>query len=140
MNRTHGQRARALGLSLTIALACGGIGTGCRPRVLYDWGQYEDSLQASYVTHDDARAWSGLEATIAAGQQAGHRIPPGACAEYGFALYRRGNREQAIEYFEREALLFPESKPLMDKLIARARADGTGSPDGERPAGEATEQ
>ena len=104
-----------------VALACGAILAGCGPTVLYDWGRYEDSLHASYVTHDEAQAWSSLDATITAAEQPGHRLPPGACAEYGFALYKRGQHERAIEYFEREARLFPESRPLMDKLIARVR-------------------
>jgi len=132
MKTRHGERA--LGLSLTAVLACGVFGAGCRPRVLYDWGRYEESLQANYVAHDDAKAFSGLEATVTSTRLTGHRVPPGACAEYGFALYRRGNPQQAIEYFERESQLFPESKPLMDKLIAKVRGDG--SPDGNRPAAE----
>ena len=132
MNGTDGQWA--MSLSLMTVLACGAFSAGCRPRVLYDWGRYEESLQASYVAHDDAKALSGLEATVTSAQLTGHRVPPGACAEYGFTLYRRGNRQQAIEYFEQEAQLFPESKPLMDKLIAKVRGDG--SPDGNRPAAE----
>jgi hypothetical protein len=105
-----------------IAIACALLIAGCAPTALYDWGRYEDSLHASYVTHDEARAWSSLEETITSVPQQGHRLPPGACAEYGFALYKRGQHERAIEYFEREAQLFPESRPLMDKLIARVRA------------------
>jgi hypothetical protein len=104
-----------------IALILGITTSGCGPTVLYDWGPYEDSLHASYVTHDEARAWSSLEETITLAHQSGRRLPPGACAEYAFALYKRGQHGRAIEYFEREAHLFPESKPLMDKLIARVR-------------------
>ena len=117
-----------------IAVACALILAGCGPTVLYDWGRYEDSLHASYVTHDEAQAWSSLDATIVSAEQQGHRLPPGACAEYGFALYKRGQHTRAIEYFEREAQLFPESRPLMDKLIARVRARTPGdSPPGAAP-------
>ena len=125
-------------LPVTVAFACGAVIAGCAPRPLYDWGRYEDSLQATYVSHDDARAWSSLETTITSAQRTGHRVPPGACAEYGFALYKRGDRERAIEYFGREAQLFPESKPLMDKLIAKLRESP--SPDGQRPPTEAPGQ
>jgi hypothetical protein len=111
-----------------IAVACALIIAGCGPTALYDWGRYEDSLHASYVTHDEAQAWSSLEATITSAQQQGQRLPPGACAEYGFALYKRGQHERAIEYFEREAQLFPESRPLMDKLIARVRTRTPAAP------------
>jgi hypothetical protein len=108
-------------LWLAMAFACAAIVSGCGPKVLYNWDGYEKSLQASYVGHDEATAWSGLEATITSAQQTGRRIPPGACAEYGFLLYKRGQRERAVQYFQQEAQLFPESKPLMDRLVAKVR-------------------
>jgi hypothetical protein len=120
-------------LWLAMAFACTAIASGCGPPVLYDWGRYEESLQDNYVGHDEAKAFSGLEATITSAQQTGRRIPPGACAEYGFLLYKRGQRERAIEYFQREAQLFPESKPLMDKLAAKVREQA--SAEAQPPAG-----
>ncbi len=106
---------------VAMAFACAVIASGCGSGALYNWDRYEKSLQASYVAHDEAKAWSDLEATITSAQQTGRRIPPGVCAEYGFLLYKRGQRERAIEYFQQEAQLFPESKLLMDKLIAKVR-------------------
>ena len=103
----------------TTAVLCGVLASGCAAPPLYDWGNYEKSLQDSYISHDEAQTWSDLEAAVTTAQQTGRRIPPGACAEYGFSLYRRGQRKAAIEYFQREAQLFPESKPLMDKLITK---------------------
>ena len=104
---------------LTTAVLCCVLASGCAAPPLYDWGNYEKSLQDSYISHDEAQTWSDLEAAVTTAQQTGRRIPPGACAEYGFSLYRRGQRKAAIEYFQREAQLFPESKPLMDKLITK---------------------
>ncbi|MBI3782761.1 MAG: DUF4810 domain-containing protein [Deltaproteobacteria bacterium] len=109
-----------------MAVACSVVAYGCAQAPLYDWGRYEDSLQASYVTHDEAHAQSDLETTINVAK--GRRIPPGVCAEYGFMLYKHGQRERAIEYFEQEAQLFPESKPLMDKLVAKVRAQTSSDP------------
>ncbi|MFI5364603.1 MAG: DUF4810 domain-containing protein [Candidatus Binatia bacterium] len=114
-------------LLLTIVFTCGALASGCAARPLYDWGRYEEGLKASYETHDDASAYSSLEATITSARQTGHRIPPGVCAEYGFLLYKRGQRESAIEYFQQEAQLFPESKPLMDKLVAKVREQAAGN-------------
>lgn len=108
-----GQWIALLGVASSIA--------GCAPKSLYDWGSYEESLQATYVSHDEDAAWLHLEDTIIAAQRTGGRLPPGAVAEYGFLHYRRGQPEKAIALFEQEASLFPESKPLMDKLIARVR-------------------
>jgi hypothetical protein len=106
---------------VAVAIALGASATGCAPKCLYGWGRYEESLKASYIQHDDAAAWSNLEATLMSAHESGTRIPPGACAEFAFLLYKRGERDRAIEYFEREAQLFVESKPLMDRLIAKVR-------------------
>ena len=119
-------RFARFGRSLLVVFACGAVLGGCAPRPLYDWGRYEESLQANYVNHDTTKAYSSLEATIVSGQQTGHRVPPGACAEYGFLLYKRGEHEHAIEYFQREGQLFPESKPLMGTLIEKVRGQGSG--------------
>jgi hypothetical protein len=102
-----------------MAFAFGSFAFGCAPPPLYNWGRYEDSLQASYAAQDEAKVWSDLEVTINPAK--GGRIPPGACAEYGFLLYKRGQRDRAIEYFQQEARMFPESKALMDRLIAKVR-------------------
>lgn len=129
--RPTARRARRL------ALVCGVLASGCAPKPLYSWGDYEGSLQASYVAHDQAKALADLETTIASAQQTGGRIPPGVCAEYGFLLYSSGQRERAIEYFEREEQLFPESKPLMDKLTAKVRQQDASSPRPEADGGSA---
>ena len=129
------------GLCWTLLFACVAFASGCAPKPLYNWNLYENSLQASYVAHDDAQAWSGLEATIASVQQTGGRFPPGVCAEYGFMLYKRGDPDRAVAYFQQEASLFPESKPLMDRLIAKVKekqAPKAGA-DTSLPAAEGTE-
>lgn len=122
--------------------ACVVFSPGCAPKPLYNWNLYENSLQASYVAHDDGQAWSGLDATITSSRQTGGRLPPGVCAEYGFLLYKRGDGERAIEYFQQEERLFPESKPLMDRLIAKVKEKQAAKADLDtsRPAAEGSEQ
>lgn len=105
---------------------------GCAPKPLYGWGDYEGSLRACYVDHDESEAQADLERTIAADQQSGQRVPPGAYAEYALLLYKSGQSQRAIEYFRLEATTFPESKVLMDKLVAKIQ-------DRERSAGEASD-
>jgi hypothetical protein len=104
---------------VVMAIALGALASGCAAPPLYDWNSYEGSLQNSYITHNDEQALANLEATLSSAQRSGRRIPPGACAEYGFLLYKHGKREAAIKYFQLEAQLFPESKLLMDKLVAK---------------------
>ncbi len=115
-------------LWFAMAFASAVATSGCGSRPLYNWGRYEDSLHASYIGHDEAKASADLEATITAAQQTGQRIPPGVCAEYGFLLYKRGQRDRAVALFQQEAQLFPESKPLMDRLIAKIRERSAADP------------
>jgi hypothetical protein len=124
-----GGRAAACGVWFAALVAA-----GCAAAPLYQWGAYEQYLQASYVAHDETRAASALEASLAAAEQAHGRVPPGLCADYGFLLYQRGRRDEAVAYFRREMALFPESKPLMEKLIARLEA----RPNGDRDASDGT--
>ncbi len=107
-------------------LASAGI-QGCAA-TLYDWGRYENGLSAHYIGSDDGETRTELERTVTQLQQGDpRRIPPGVLADYGFVLYQRGEYERAIEYFQREAKLFPESAALMNKLIARVRERQGGS-------------
>lgn len=113
---------------LVAAVALIGLVAGCGPKPIYHWGSYEESLSASFVENDNAAALSGLQATLTAAQRTGERVPPGVHAEYGFFLYRQGQYKAAIESFQREAQLFPESKPLMDKLIAKVAEQAAAEP------------
>jgi hypothetical protein len=107
---------------VAMALACAALMSSCAPTSLYHWDRYEESLKAMYIAPDETKAHSSLEATVTLAPETGGRVPPGAYAEYGFFLYRSGQRERAAEYFQKEADSFPESKPLMAKLIAKVRS------------------
>lgn len=96
--------------------------TGCATQTLYDWGNYERSLSAQFVDHDPESVRQNLEETLAGLRQHDpRRIPPGLYADYGFLMFQRGDLGHAIESFRREAELFPESRALMDKLIAKVQ-------------------
>lgn len=114
-------RAERLGPAVCLA-AILALAGGCAAKPLYDWGRYEESLQASYIAHDQAQALASLGATLDEAQQRNVRVPPGVCADYGFLLYSSGQGPRAIPYFEREAALYPEAKVLMDRLVAKVRA------------------
>jgi len=47
-------------------------------------------------------------------------VPPGIYAEYGFALYEKGNFPDAIKFFKLESDKWPESRVLMAKMIRNA--------------------
>lgn len=94
---------------------------GCATPSIYHWGKFEDGLHDRYVTQDQAQADVYLFETIRTAEQQNLRVPPGAYADYGFLLFKRGNREGAIAYFEKEKQLFPESSAFMTKLIERVK-------------------
>ncbi len=104
-------------LSLAIMLGL----VGCSAPSIYHWGKLENGLHDRYVNEDHAQADVYLLETITTAEQQHLRVPPGAYADYGFLLFRRGDRRGAIAYFEKEKLLFPESSAFMTKLIERVK-------------------
>lgn len=100
-------------------LACAMV--GCATPSIYYWGNFEDGLHNRYMIQDQAQADVYLFETIRTAEQQNLRVPPGAYADYGFLLFKRGDREGAIAYFEKEKRLFPESSAFMTKLIERVK-------------------
>jgi len=110
-----------------LALTVAGILGGCAPPAsppLYYWGDYESSIHVRYTESDTAAAQAYLEKVIAGSQAGNGRVPPGVYADYGLLLYQQGRGAEAVAYFRKEADAFPESEPLMTKLIARV-GDGS---------------
>lgn len=108
-------------LCLPLILSLG----GCAPASLFYWGEYEDSLYHRYVEQNPAQAEAYLKDSIVKAERLNYRVPPGVYADYGFLLYRRGQKQTAISYFDKEKRLYPESAMLMDKLIERVRLQMT---------------
>lgn len=98
---------------------------GCGGPSLFYWGDFEQGLYERYVTEQPAQADAYLLETIADAEQQHQKVPPGAFADYGFLLFKRGDRNGAIAYFEKEKKAFPESSALMTKLIDRIKQNKT---------------
>lgn len=85
----------------------------------YNWGAYDELLYQSYKDATkvaDLRV--GLEQHIAALEKANGRVPPGLYAELGTLYLEAGDSERAIDMYSRERDAWPESKGLMDVMIA----------------------
>ena len=119
---------RANGLLGLLAL---GAVFGCAPKTLYRWGGYDQALYDHYKNPQRRDEFvAKLSGIIDEAEKTGGMVPPGCYAEYGWALYEEGRLAEAAVYFEKESKLWPESRPLMDKLIrnvARARSTSCGS-------------
>jgi hypothetical protein len=45
--------------------------------------------------------------------------PPGSYADYAYLMYKRGDKDEAKLYFEKEYLTYPESKTYVQSLMEK---------------------
>jgi hypothetical protein len=100
--------------------------TGCTSPYLYEWGNYDRWLYENYKNpKNDEELYVDLTALITKYESRKNPsvkpLAPGLYAEYGFLLMRRGENERAIEYYNKEKALWPESAAFMDSMIQVAR-------------------
>ncbi len=110
------------------------LSAACPSSTLYRWGDYDEALYQHYRHPEEHQEFvENLTRIILDNEQRGTRVPPGAYAEYGWALYEEGRGQEAIQYFQKESTLWPESSVLMQKMIAvasRSRGPATAVPAG----------
>jgi hypothetical protein len=109
-------------LSSTILLACAVSVSACLPSKQFYWGSYEESLysrQQQAGAQGETEAATMLLATINEAQASGGKVGPGIHADYGYLLFKQGKADDAIVELQKEAALYPESKPLMENMVAR---------------------
>ncbi len=125
-------RGRLLALAWAAALA-----SACAPQPRYHWGDYDAAMYRYYSNPADREAWvASLHTIIAEADQRGDKVPPGVCAEYGYALFEEGQAEASLPWFQREKDTWPESAVLMEKMIRNAkRRAAEPPPPGQGPAG-----
>lgn len=102
------------------------LATGCatQHRSLYQWGSYENQIYAMYADGGKSSPQeqiANLESDLEKARAANRPLPPGFQAHLGYLYYQTGRLDQAIAAFETEKLLFPESRPYMDRLISQAK-------------------
>ncbi len=122
---------------LLAAAALAAALSACAPRTQYHWGSYDTALYHQYKNPQDREQFiESLKTTILEAEQLGQKVPPGICAEYGYALYEEGQAAEALPWFQREKQTWPESTVLMDKMIRNAqRRVSQPPPAGKGPAG-----
>ena len=89
--------------------------TACVAPPKYNWGNYSIAL----VTMDNNAAATpaytqSLEKII---NNPDGKVPPGIYAEYGYMLQTQNEPKAAAAMYAREKAAWPESAPLMDKMI-----------------------
>lgn len=94
--------------------------TGC-VQTQYAWDGYDQKLYNNYHNPEGGAQFSADLKEIIAENEASGRVPPGIFAEYGYALYEKGQFPEAIEYFKKEQAKWPESNVLMTKMISNVQ-------------------
>ena len=111
-------------ICLLLLLAVTLAGCAHRSPALYQWGSYEDQVYAMYADpgkvplEDQLHA---LESDYQSMRDTHESAPPGFNAHLGYLYFQTGNLDQALQSFETEKSLFPESTVFMDRLIARIK-------------------
>lgn len=110
-----------MGSIKTIVLILFMIGLSSCSTTMYTWKNYDDKLYRHYKNPvENEKFVEGLKEIIVAGEKTG-KIPPGIYAEYGYALYEKGDYSEAVAYFQKEHDKWPESRTFMLKMINNAK-------------------
>ena len=112
-------------ITLFLVLLAATVLAGCtRKPLLYQWGSYEEQVYAMY---SDAGKVSieeqlqRLERDYQKARATDKPVPPGYHAHVGYLYFQLGKADQALQSFETEKTLFPESAMYIDRLIARIK-------------------
>lgn len=89
-------------------------------KTLYSWYDYEDATYQYNKKHTDELKTKMMEQYLKLTQkQKGTRkvVPPGLYAEYGYALYMGGKKEEGLNFLKQEIKLYPESETYISRII-----------------------
>lgn len=106
--------------TILVALALIVLG-GCAANnnSIYYWGNYSQTAYEYQKSPSESSRQAHVQSLTAIVENAvaqHKKIPPGICAELGM-LQAQNSPKLALQYFNQEKSLFPESAPLMDRLI-----------------------
>ena len=108
-----------LGLMVLVLAGC----ASPRPS-LYYWGSYEGQLYALYSDAGQSLITEqiiAMEADYQRASAANKPVPPGFHAHLGLLYFQSGKANQALQSFETEKALYPESATFMDRLIGKMK-------------------
>lgn len=102
--------------------------SGCKTTPpMYMYENYSESfytLKKESGHESDAQWQSSLESIIIKSNAKAVRVPPGIYANLGYIQLKANNYPKAIEFFEQEKSIYPESIIFMENLIQKAKVKG----------------
>ena len=108
------------GAALALVLAFTGCATP--PQPLYSWNNYGDHVY-SYLKSEASPEEQvlSMEKGIQQANASQRTLPPGYYAHLGLMYLNTGHTDQALNAWEHEKHLFPESVPYIDYLISNMK-------------------
>ena len=93
---------------------------GNAPPTYYSWGGYEAQLYSMYNRPEKATPElqiEALEKDIMRAAQSNRPVPPGVYAHLAYQYGLMGNKSKAIELFNMEKRLYPESSTYINTFL-----------------------
>lgn len=87
---------------------------------LYSWHKYENAAYQNSKKNTDKTEQEFIkQITKVINTQNGTRgvVPPGVYAEYGFYLYKKGQKNEGIAMMKKEIETYPESSQYISRII-----------------------
>jgi len=98
-------------------------GCSAQPKPLYNYGEYSESY---YHAKKELSPESALELQKSieysienAANSRSARVAPGMYANLGYIYLKGGKTDKALESFNKEKLIYPESAHFMDRMIKK---------------------
>jgi hypothetical protein len=106
-------------------LACVAMLAGCQTaKPIYHWGNYEAVLYQDYAAPGKASPEQQIEKLkedLEKAKAANLPAPPGLHAHLGYLYSKIGKSDLALQEFDLEKRLFPESAKFIDGFLNRAK-------------------
>lgn len=105
-----------------VALGCLLLASSCTTSqpTLYSWSDYQNESY-DYLKNGTDKSLDELlqayEEMVTKQKGTRKTVPPGICADYGYFLVMRGQKEKGLELMKREIALYPESSVFMTRII-----------------------
>ena len=100
------------------------VGCAAPKQSLYQWGDYENQVYSIYNDPGKSPVEAQIEKLEADYQKArstNKAVPPGFHAHLGYLYFQAGKGDQAVQSFQTEKSLFPESAVYMDRILAKSK-------------------
>ena len=92
----------------------------CSQKTLYYWGKYPHTLY-DYTKKLDIDSFDRhkeeLENMINKSNRFNIRVAPGINAELGYMYLNSGDKKTAVQFFQKEVILYPESGSFLNQYI-----------------------